>query len=208
MNASPIQWIARARSIRQALGTLDAVAGHALLILPTTRGALMLARELSAGRECYVMEGPISEHCRVANRSSACARLQLSPRNSAGQPQLPRTIVSFPDQIIGNDLSFAWLPFLGTRYSFCVIEALLALRHRPQVFALRTCSPSGDFSLVEVAYADLLDAQARMASVQALMGRLLGPLESELENHPRTGLPRAGLRRNPKRTGDSGCARS
>jgi len=183
MNTSPIQWIARARSIQRALGVLNSVPGHALLILPSTRSALLLAREVCSERESHVIAGPIASdpHWGVAPLLRTPADIA---RDFAGQPELPRTVISFPDQLIGNDLSFAWLPFLGTRYSFSVIEALLALRHRPQIFTLESCMPSGDFSLVEVQYANLLDAQARMTSLQRLMSRLLGPLENELKTPP------------------------
>ena len=187
MNTSPVQWIARVRSTRLALATLDAVPGHILLILPTTRGALALARELCSVRECCVVAGPIS-----SDMEWQFGRFLRTPaeiaKAYAGEPELPQTVISFPDQLCGNDLSFAWLPFLGSTYSFCVIEALLALRHRPQVFALRTQSPAGDFGLTEVEYADLLAAQARMASLQALMTRLLRPLESELATPPQDWL--------------------
>lgn len=183
MNTNPLQWIARARSIRQALGTIDAVPGHVLLILPTTRNALVLAREVCAGRDSYVMEGAVT----------ADAEWQFGPvlrtpadiaQAFAGQSELPRTVITFPDQLIGNDLSIAWIPFLGTRYSFSVIEALIALRHRPQVFALRSRSPAGDFALTEVSYAELVDPYSHMAPLRSLMKRLLHPLEIELSNPP------------------------
>jgi len=183
MNPSPVQWIARARSTRMALATLDAVPGHALLILPTTRSALALARELCAVRECCVMAGPVSSDMEWQFGPFLRTPAEIA-KAYAGKPELPQTVISFPDQLFGSDLSFSWLPFLGSRYSFCVIEALLALRHRPQAFALRTQSPTGDFELTEVAYADLLDGEARMASLQMLMGRLLKPLESELAAPP------------------------
>ena len=183
MNPNPMQWIARTRSIRQALGVIDSVPGHVLLILPTTRNALRLARSVCTIRDCYILEGPVTRDAQwqfgLALRTPADIAKAF-----AGQPELPRTVVTFPDQLIGNDLSTAWLPFLGTRYSFSVIEALLALRHRPQVFALRICAAAGDFALFEVPYADLMDAESRMAPLQPLMGRLLGPLETELSSPP------------------------
>jgi hypothetical protein len=180
---SLIRWVARARSVRQALGILDGVPGHALLILPTTRNALLLARELCASRACCIVAGPVSGDAEWQLGPSLRAPADIA-KAFAGQMELPQTVISFPDQLIGNDLSFAWVPFLGTRYSFSVLEALLALRHRPQVFALRSCAASGDFALVEVPYLDLLDAQARVASLQSLMSRLLGPLETELAQPP------------------------
>ena len=183
MNPNPVQWMARVRSTRLALGMLDAVPGHALLILPTTRSALTLARELCALRSCCVMAGPVSSELQWQLGHFLRTPMEIA-RAYAGRPELPQTVISFPDQIFGHDLSFTWLPFLGSRYSFCVIEALLALRHRPQVFGLRTQSSTGDFCLTEIAYADLLEANARMASLQILMSRLLAPLESELAAPP------------------------
>jgi hypothetical protein len=183
MNPNPVQWIARNRSIRQALGVIDRVPGHVLLILPTTRNALRLAREVAAVRDCCIMEGPVTSD--TAWQFGLALRTPADVAKAfAGQSELPRTVVSFPDQLIGNDLSTAWLPFLGTRYSFSVIEALLALRHRPQVFALRICSSAGDFALFEVPYAELIDSESHRAPLQALMSRLLGPLETGLLSPP------------------------
>ena len=187
MNVSPVQWISRARSSRLALEMLDAVPGHALLILPSTRRALALARELCAMRECCVMTGPISSGAEWQFRHSLRTPLEVV-KAYIGKPELPQTVISFPDQVFGSDSSFAWLPFLGSRYAFSVIEALLALRHQPQVFGLRTQSPAGDFGLTEVAYGDLLDARTRMASLHVLMSRLLGPLEAELAEPPQDWL--------------------
>jgi hypothetical protein len=169
--------------MQRALAVLDAVPGHALLILPSTRNALLLAREVCLGRECNVISGPVSSHPEWEFGPLLRTSAEIA-RAFAGRPQLPRTVISFPDQLMGSDLSFTWLPFLGTRYSFSVIEALLVLRHRPQVFTFRSCTPSGDFNLAELQYADLLDVEARMASLHVLMRRLLEPLERELEHPP------------------------
>jgi hypothetical protein len=183
MSPNPMQWIVRNRSIRQTLGVIDSLPGHALLILPTTRNALRLAREVCTVRDCYIMEGPVTSDAAWQFRQALRTPADVA-KAFAGQPELPRTVVTFPDQLIGHDLSTAWLPFLGTRYSFSVIEALLALRHRPQVFALRICSAAGDFALLEVPYADLIDSESPRAPLQPLMSRLLGPLETELSSPP------------------------
>lgn len=194
MEASPVQWITRLRSIRCALATLEAAPRHLLLILPTTHGALRLARELCRRRECWVIAGPVSSDPKW--RFGALLR---EPSDIAkafvGMPQLPRTVITFPDQTAGHDLSCAWLPFLGTQYSFSVIEALLALRHRPRVFALRSRSASGDFGVAEVSYADLLENRASAPSLQMLMSRLLEPLQGELENPPADWLAQRWLAR-------------
>lgn len=179
MTTHGIQWVSRIRSIRLAMDSLAGIPEHVLLMLPTTRTSLLLARQIRDARGCCVTEGPIS-----ASSEWGLASIAQTPSDIAhgfcGQEQLPRTVISFPDQLCGNDLSFAWVPFLGSSYLFSVIEALLVLRHRPRVFALRSISAAGDFRLTEVFYADLLGSQARLASLQALMRRLLTPLETEL----------------------------
>lgn len=176
-------WISRIRSIRLALDSLAGMPDPVLLILPTTRSALMLARQVALARDCHIVAGPISRE-----PAWEFAPLLRTPtelvQSHCGEANLSRTVISFPDQLFGNDLSFAWIRFLGSRYSFSSIEALLVLRHRPRVFALRTCSPAGDFRLTEVFYADLLDARTHLAPLQALMSRLLAALESELATPP------------------------
>ena len=180
---APIQWIARIRSIRLAMDSLAGIPGHVLLIAPSTRTALMLARQICGARECSVTLGPLSAAREWGLASFAQTPAQIA-RSCCGHTALPRTVISFPDQLWGHDLSFAWVPFLGASYLFCVIEALLVLRHAPRVFAMRNVSPSGDFRLTEVHYADLLSQQARLASLRALMLRLLAPLEAELATPP------------------------
>lgn len=181
--SSAVLWVSRIRSIRLALDSLAGIAEPVLLIAPTTRSALLLARQICIARDSFIVAGPVS-----SEPAWQLAPLLRSPLDIAqwhgGQPGLARTIISFPDQLFGSDHSFAWIPFLGARYSFSVIEALLVLRHRPRVFTLRTCSPTGDFSLSEVFYGDLIDPQTHLASLQSLMVRLLAPLESELRNPP------------------------
>ncbi len=176
-------WVARIRSIRLALDSLSADPAPALLILPSTRGALMLARQLSLARDCHIVAGPISSEPKWEFAPLLRSPMELAQSN-CGRSTLPRTVISFPDQLVGNDLSFSWIPFLGARYSFSAIEALLVLRHRPRVFALRSCPQAGNFKLTEVFYADLLDAQTHLASLQALTRRLLAALESELATPP------------------------
>lgn len=178
-----IQWVTRIRSIRLAMDALAGIPQHVMIMLPTTRTSLILARQICNTRECCITEGTItsSPAWGLAPFSSSPAQIAQSFR---GKDALPRTVISFPDQLSGHDVSFAWIPFLGAAYLFSVIEALLVLRHRPRVFALSSCSPAGDFHLTEVLYADLLDSGARLSSLQALMRRLLQPLESELAAPP------------------------
>ena len=81
--------------------------------------------------------------------------------------ELQCLVISFPDQLVGHDASFCRHSFLGSVHWFSTIEATLAMRHRPRVYAMR------GYGLTPVEYED-----ARALPV--LMRRLLGPLEDEL----------------------------
>jgi hypothetical protein len=175
----PVQWVARIRSIRLAMDSLAGIPQHLLLILPSTRTALMLARQICTARACSVTAGPIANAREWGLAPHTCAPAELV-HSLSGAHALPRSVISFPDQLSGYDLSFAWIPFLRASYLFSVIEALLVLRHRPRVFTLQSCSPTGDFRLTEVFYADLLGTHTQLNSLRALMRRLLASLEIEL----------------------------
>lgn len=177
----PIQWTARIRSIRLAMDSLAGIPQHLLLILPSTRTALMLAKQVCGARDCSVTAGPIANAREWGLAPHTCAPADLA-RSFNGSHALPRSVISFPDQLSGYDLTFAWIPFLRASYLFSVIEALLVLRHRPRVFALQSCSPYGDFRLTEVFYTDLLGAHTQLGSLRALMRRLLTTLEIELSD--------------------------
>src|SRR5262245_65768815 len=89
--------IVRTYSVHRALALLARVPVHALLIMPCTRRALALARALCLTRQCYVTTGPVV--------SAPQWRLQPHVRTPAeivhafaGQSELPRTGVSFPEQ--------------------------------------------------------------------------------------------------------------
>jgi hypothetical protein len=187
-----VQWIARIRSIRNAMNRLAHMPRETLLVLPTTRTTLMLTRRVCATRGACVMAGPVLDETRWRLGSMLRTPAEIA-RELAGHVTLPRTVISFPDQLVGHDLTFAWVRFLGSKYAFSIIEALLALRHRPCVLGLRTCSAAGDFELVPVSYLDLLERSATRASLQALMERLLAPLEQELRAPPPDWLGRHWL---------------
>src|SRR5690242_18677626 len=95
MSANPVQWIARARSIQRALDVLEASPGHVLLILPSTRSALLLTREVCLGRECNVIAGPISSDAKWGFGSLLRTPAEIA-KALAGQPELLRTVISFP----------------------------------------------------------------------------------------------------------------
>jgi hypothetical protein len=178
-----MQWAARVRSIRNAMHHLAHAPGETLLVLPTTRTTLILAHQVCAARGARVMAGPALDEAPWRSGSMLRTPAELI-RELAGYSALPRTVISFPDQLVGHDLTFAWVRFLGARYAFSVIEALLALRHRPRVLGLRTCSAAGDFELIPVHYQDLLASGAGGTSLRPLMERLLAPLERELRDPP------------------------
>jgi hypothetical protein len=179
--------VVRAHSVQRALAELARVSTHVLLIAPSTWGAFALARALCATRPCFVSSGPIS----------SCAHWKLGPylrtpaeiaKAFAGQSELPRTVVSFPDQHPGSGPACVRIPFLDTRYSFSTLEALLVVRHRPPVYALTSGSSLCDFRLHEVRYADLFSIDGRLLSLPGLVRRLMMHLEQELTCPPRDWL--------------------
>ena len=109
----------------------------------------------------------------------------------AGQSALSRSVISFPDQLVGSGSANVMIPFLGTRYCFSAFDALLVARHRPPVYALATRSGTCDFALHEVRYSELFTVDGRLLSLPGLVRRLLMYLEQELTQPRRTGS--AGL---------------
>lgn len=176
------RFLAHARSIQRALAVLENQPEHTLIIAPSTLGAFALARAVCRRRPCYVTSGPIS----------AYPGLRLGPyvrspgeitKGFAGQNVLPRSVISFPDQHVGAGPACVVIPFLGTRYAFSAFDALLVARHRPPVYAVSTCSRTGDFALQEVRYGELFTLEGHVASLPGLLRRLLMFLEEEL-THP------------------------
>lgn len=173
------RYIAHTRSIQRSLEQLENEQSHALIIAPSTLGAFALARAVCRRRPCYVTGGPISSH----------AGLRLTPhlrspaeivKLFAGQNVLPRSVLSFPDQHVGMGPGCVIIPFLGTRYAFSSFDALLVARHRPPVYALASCSRSGDFALNEIRYGELFTPDGRLLSLPGLQRRLLMFLEQDL----------------------------
>lgn len=173
------RWLFRARSVQRALETLLAASENTLVILPTTRGTLQLARRLCDLRTCRVAAGPITSHpsSRLAQHARTPDEIAIA---CADFVELPCVVLSFPDQLVGHRASFCPVPFLGTNHWFSTLEATLVMRHRPRVYAVQSRSRCGAFSLVSIEYDDLLDATGHARSLRDLMGRLLRPLEEEL----------------------------
>ena len=188
---------------------LPACRTRSLLILPTTRSALMLARQVCAGprlphrRRPHLQRACLGIRAAVALADGARA-VELRPSRTCRARSSPFPTSS--SATICRSPGFA-SSVRGTRSPS--IEALLVLRHRPRVFALRSCSPAGDFRLTEVFYADLLDAQDAsrlVAGADAPAARGLG--ERAAPRRRPTGSQRAGSRSSPNRTGASWCAKS
>jgi hypothetical protein len=165
------RWFTRARSVQQALETLVPAPENTLLILPSTRTALTLARRLCDLRLCGVTAGPITTQSlwRLGRHARSPQEIVIASADFNG---LQFMVISFPDQIVGNEVTFAPIPFLGSRHWFSTFEAALVAKHQPRVFALESDA------LVQIRYDDVLH------SLPDLMGRLLRPLELELMNPP------------------------
>lgn len=179
--------IMRARSVRRALESLVGITPPALLIAPSTRGAIALAQALCAVRTCCVTAGPVLYEDRWGLRAHLSTPAEIA-RAFAGHAALSRMVISFPDQQLSTGAASLPVPFLDARYAFSMLEALLVARHRPPVYALSTSSALGDFKLDEICCDDLFDAQGRLLSFPALMQRLLSHLERELAHPPRDWL--------------------
>lgn len=187
---SSAKHLARGLSVRRAVRLLQQQRKNALLILPTTVGALHLTQALCARRSWRVTAGSV-----VAQKRWDLAPHLRTPGDivkefaAATGPVPP--VISFPDQLAGEASSFVAIPFLGVNRCFCLLEAVLVIRHRPAVFCLRSRWPAGAFRLVEVRYDDLLPESSRQAAPVPLMRRLLSPLESELAKPPKDWLAAA-----------------
>src|SRR5262245_7156795 len=156
--------IVRAHSVHRALALLARVPVHIMLVMPCTRRALAFARILCLTRQCFVTGGPIS--------SAPQWRLQPHLRTPAeiatafaGQSELPRTVVSFPEQHPCRGPGCVRIPFTGSRYTFSTFEALLVARHRPPVYALAGGSSLEDFCLRQVQYEALFTPDGKLLSL-------------------------------------------
>lgn len=175
--------IVRTHSVHRALARLARVPVHVMLIMPCTRRALAFARVLCMTRQCFITGGPIT--------SAPQWRLQPHLRTPAeiatafaGQSELPRTTVAFPEQHPCRGPGCVAIPFMGARYLFSTFEALLAARHRPPVYALAGGSSLEDFNLREVHYEELFAPDGRLLSLPGLTRRLLMHLEQEVTEPP------------------------
>jgi hypothetical protein len=168
--------------IRCALRTLSRVSTHVIVIAASTQGAIAFAKALGRTRPCLITRGPITES--VPWPFEDCLRTAVEISQAfTGQPALPRTIISFPDQLPCVTSTSVMLPFNGHPHAFSTLEALLVLRHRPRVFALTCATRRWGFRLVEVQYDEAFDSEGRLISLSSLVHRLLLWLETDLA-HP------------------------
>jgi hypothetical protein len=181
--------IARWRSVARAVSVLERVPTHVVVIAPCTRGAISFARALCKYRACAVTSGPITSGPSWNLGANLRTPAEIA-KVFAGQCVLPRTVVSFPDQHLSSGPACLQIPFLGGRYWFSTLEALLVMRHRPPVFGLVTLPATFGFHLREVRYDDQFDAEGRLLSLHSLLYRMLAHLDLQLACPPQDWLAR------------------
>jgi hypothetical protein len=184
--------IVRTHSMHRAVALLARVPTHVMLIMPCTRRAFAMARAVCLTRQCFVTGGPLSAapQWKLKPHLRTPAEIAIA---FAGQSELLRTVVSFPEQHPSLETGGVRIPFIGGRYTFSAFEALLVARHRPPVYALAGGSALEDFRLHEVRYAELFTADDRLISLPGLIRRLLMHLEQEVAEPPHDWLGEAQL---------------
>jgi hypothetical protein len=174
---------ARPLSIHRSLSALARISTHVLIISPSTLGSIEFARALGRTRPCLITRGPIT--AAVPWPSGDCLRTAAEISHAfVGQPALPRTIISYPDQLPCVTSTSVMLPFPQEPHAFSTLEALLVMRHKPRVFALSSGGKRWGFRLVEVHYHDVFDSDGQLISLGNLVGRLLLWLANDLANPP------------------------
>lgn len=174
---------ARPLSIHRSLRVLARVSTHVLIIAPSTEGSIAFARALGRTRPCLITRGPITSAVPWPMPDCLRTAAELS-QAFVGQPVLPRTIISYPDQLPCVTSTSVMLPLLQESHAFSTLEALLVMRHKPRVFALSFAGRRLGFRLIEVHYNDAFDADGQVISLGSLVGRLLLWLATDLENPP------------------------
>jgi len=197
MNSLAIRF-ARPLSIRRSLNTLARVSTNVLIISPSTHGSIAFAQALGRTRPCLITRGPIT--AAVPWPFDDCLRTAAEIAQAfTGQPALPRTVISFPDQLPCVTSTCVMVPFVNQPHAFSTLEALLVLRHRPRVYALSASGRHWGFRLIEVQYEDAFDAEGRLLSLGSLVGRLLLVLAADLARPPADWLARPHLMQKSER---------
>jgi len=189
---------ARPLCIYRSLGTLARVSTHVLVIAVSTQGAIEFAKALGRTRPCLITRGPITEPVHWPFEDCLRTAAEIS-HAFTGMPVLPKTIISFPDQLPCVTETSVMVPLNGLRYAFSTLDALLVLRHRPRVFALTYAAQRLGFRLIEVRYDEAFDPDGRLISLGGLVHRLLFWLENDLANPPRDWLARPCLLQKSER---------
>jgi hypothetical protein len=175
--------LAQPLSIDRALSLLAHVSTHVLIVAPTTRASLAFAETLCRLRPCFITRGPITAS--VLWPVEGCLRPAPEiAQTFAGQSAILKTVVSFPDQIPCVASGAVMVPFLEDTYAFSPLEALLAMRHRPRVFALSASGSRLGFRLVEVTYDGAFDPEGRLISLASLVSLLLKVMGDDLLDPP------------------------
>lgn len=198
MLSSVIPRLVRPLSVRRSLHRLAALPAPVLVIAPSTLGAIAFARALGRVRPCLITRGPITAAVPWPFDDCLRSAAELS-QAFTGQPTLPRSVISFPDQIPCITSTCVMVPLLEQRYAFSTLDALLVLRHRPRVFALTSPSRHWGFELKEIEYADAFDAEGQLISLGELVRRLLMHLVSDLASPPPDWLGRRYLAQKSER---------
>jgi len=189
---------ARPISVRRSLGTLSRVSTHVLVISPSTLGSIAFAQALGRMRPCLVTRGPVTEA--VDWPAEDCLRSEAEIATAfSGQPSLPRTVISFPDQLPCITSTSVMIPFLEEPHAFSTLEALLVMRHRPPVYALSASAKRWGFHLVEVPYEEAFNGHGRLLSLGNLVSRLLLPLGADLACPPTDWLAGSYLQQKRER---------
>jgi hypothetical protein len=179
-------------SIYRSLSALVGVSTHVLIIAPSTQGAIAFAQTLARTRPCVITRGPITVAVPWPDETFLASASEISHAYT-GQPALPATVISFPDQLPCVTPTSIRVPFLDQPHAFSTLGALLVMRHRPRVFALTSSASAWGFRLVEVRYDDAFDSDGRLISLGNLVARLLVWLGADLACPPRDWLASACL---------------
>lgn len=125
--------------IAHALRRLGAERDNALVVLPATLRSLELVRALCASRPCWVTHARLFEHLPADDPIHGCLRTPAEiMRLSRQSASLSHTVISVPEQIVGNGPSFELFEFAGNATFFSMLESALMLRHAPPTLVARS----------------------------------------------------------------------
>lgn len=165
--------------ISNAVRRVDSLPTHPLVALPATVRSLKLARAICASRPCWITRARLFEDLPPDDPLRGCLRTPAEiVRQASTATALERTVITIPEQIVGNGPSFDVFEFAGTPTFFSMLESVLILRHAPPVFIARSRAQGHAYELT--AFETSLDVRETAREIQ---GRLLGHLSSEAVMH-------------------------